>query len=198
MKKVKSTSKFLFSGWRAKRAVDKVEPLLPSSAVGTAIFSGLSEDGESSREGSTRSVQTSWDKPKQWKGRRCPVWLNLVSIAAGIGGLIIALLVLFLYWRPDGWRDDGNDSLKLTLIATVGAGAVLALSCTLMVGCCYCLVCHGEFWQRRKWKRYLDHEEQEMHSMGQIADKYQRAKDDKKARHDAYRTRAYELMRSDK
>jgi hypothetical protein len=77
-------------------------------------------------------------------------------------------------------------------------GAVLALSCTLMVGCCYCLVCHGEFWQRRKWKRYLDHEEQEMHSMGQIADKYQRAKDDKKARHDAYRTRAYELMRGDK
>jgi hypothetical protein len=141
--------------------VDKVEPLLPSSAVGTAIFSGaalcpppppsgfsyrgpspfaslcgvrcvrcvrrwthlgLSEDGDSSSEGSTRGVQSSWDKPKQWKGRRCPVWLNLVSIAAGIGGLIIALLVLFLYWRPDGWRDDGNDSLKLTLIATVGAG----------------------------------------------------------------------------
>lgn len=43
----------------------------------------------------------------------------------------------------------------------------------------------------------MEREEKEMQGMQSIEQRHQRAKEDRKARHDAYRTRAYELMRGD-
>lgn len=86
--------------------------------------------GDSSRDISStpRHGPQAWEQQPRPKGRRCPVWLNIASIALGVLGLLIVLVVLFLYWRPDGWRDDGNDSLKLTLLVTIGGGEFEAIA----------------------------------------------------------------------
>lgn len=69
------------------------------------------------------------------------------------------------------------------------------LSCFFILYCAYCLVCHAEFWQKRKWNKFLEREEKEMQSIAAMEDRHQQSREERKARHDAYRTRAHELRR---
>jgi len=172
----------MFSSWRAKNAV---EPLL-SDQQDTDPIGGVDVESRTSMRANEEHHLMG-----PWKERSVPVWANLTSIVVGILCFCAAGVLLYFYWRPNGWRDDGLNSYLWTLPA-IAVGLLGLLACAFAMWCCYCLMCQSAFSSRRKLKKHL---EREMEEINRIDDAHQCARDERRAHDEAYRARARELAK---